>query len=307
MRPLFVAWAALLSATAWGKESLLSDSRTSAPIWVIDEFVSDEGKVRYEGGISYGNYASDSTKGYTRANLQLTPTLAVPVVSGLDTEQRQTDQLVGMLGIRYGITENNEIGLRTTGSWSHTQTYSDTTGDLQREQRFSFSSLSANLSTRIYRGGSTSAFAFGSLGIADRLSMLPFRPKTVYLHSVTMGLSGYLIDDPVVMSLTASTTLKRPVDFEGKKYQLGTSFTVAPAISFLANDRVTLSSGLQFSYQIADRFAGRKLNLNESQIHMTLGAGYALNERISLYGNFLTKLSGTSGDNSAQLSFMYEN
>lgn len=306
-RHISFVWMTLASAASWAEVPPPSSSRTSSPVWIIDEFVSDEGKARYEGSISFTNNTSTSTKGSGSGFLRLSPTHIVPIVSSIDTVSQQTNQITGMLGVRYGVTSTADVGLRATGSWSQTRQYENSAGESKSSQSFALNSLSWNGTTRLFQGGDSSMFAFSSIGLHDKVHLKPFKSRNVSFRSATLGLGGYVVDDPVVFSLTTSATISRTINFGGNTYKQGTLFSLSPGVSFLANDRVTLSSGIELSYQTADRYSNQKLDHNRSRTHLLLGAGYAANERVSLYINYISDMTSGPRENTAQLSFMYKN
>lgn len=282
-------------------------AEVAAPVWIIDEFVSNEGQVQFDGNLSYVSSSSKSAKGYHGGYLSLTPTHVIPVLSNVDDVHQQADRFIAMLGVRYGLTDATEIGLRATGAWTQTRSYASASTTSSTVQDLTFNSISINGASRLYQGAQSSVFAFTSIGLLDRVSLRPYRPKNVNFHTFTIGVGGYVVDDPVVFSLTGSATLSRDVQFADGSYRRGSFFSLAPGISFLANDRTTLSSGLEFSYQLADRFDGRKLHLDRSQTRLSLGVGYAFNEKLTVHGNYWTSMAGLAPDSTAQISFTYKN
>ena len=287
--------------------SLTSDIRaeSSTPVWVIDEFVSKEGTWRSEGGITYVNTTSDAYRGYTGGYVQVSPSQFVPFTTGVGEERGQTEQFVGVAGIRYGLNERTEVGLRSTGYWSNSRRFNRTQSTEISESQLSFDSLDITLTRRFYRNSGTSVFAFGSLGLINKISLLPYGAKNSNFQRGTFGISAYTVDDPVVFSLSSTVGVSRPVNIAGNRYRQGPFISLSPTISFLANERITLSSGLQFSFTKASEYAGKALDMDRSRVQFNLGVGYAWNENLSLYANYAVDMSGTPRTNSAQMSFIF--
>lgn len=285
--------------------STTSRSETSAPVWVIDEFVSQEGKWRSEGSVTYVNTTSNAFRGYSGGYVQISPSQFVPFTSGIGEERRQTDQFVGVVGVRYGLTADTEVGFRSTGYWASTRTLNRNQASDTRESRAAFDSLDFTFTHRMYRGSGTSLFTFGSLGVINKTSLAPYGTNNSNFQRGTIGITAYAIDDPVVFSLSSTVGFSRPVQIGGQRYKQGPFISLSPTISFLANERITLSSGLQFSFTGASKFAGRALDMSRSRVQLALGAGYAWNENLSIYANYASDMSGTPRTNSAQLSFIF--
>lgn len=282
-------------------------AEVKAPVWIIDEFVSDAGQMQLDGNLTYISSSSKSAAGYRGGFLSITPTYMIPILSSVDEVHQQADRFIAMLGVRYGLTDSTEIGVRATGAWTQTRSYASESGSSTTEQELPFNSVSINGATRLYQGAQSSAFAFATIGLVDRVSLRPYRPKNINFHTFTLGMGGYVVDDPVVFSLAGSATLTRDVKFADGSYRRGALFSLSPGISFLANDRTTLSSGLEFSHQLADRFNGNKLDLNRSQTRLSLGVGYAFSEKLTVHGNYWTGLAGLAPNSTAQISFTYKN
>lgn len=293
---------ALFTATSWPSTSR---SEASAPVWIIDEFVSQEGKWRYEGGITYINTTSDTYRGYTGGYVQVSPTQFVPFASGIGEQRRQTDQFLGQAGIRYGLSAATEVGLRSTGYWANVRDFDRTQSRESAESRTSFDSLDLTLTHRLYRGEGKSVFAFGSLGLISKITLAPHGARNANLQRGSLGISAYATDDPIVFSLTSSIGINRPINVGGNRYRQGPFYTFSPTVSLLANDRITLSSGLQFSFLKASEYAGKPLDMDRSSVLLTLGAGYAWDENLSLYVNYGVDMSGAPRTNSTQLNFIY--
>ncbi|MBP8322355.1 hypothetical protein KAF81_32450 [Pseudomonas aeruginosa] len=274
-------------------------------MWIIDEFVSQEGKWRYEGGMTYVNTTSDAYRGQTGGYVQISPTQFVPFTTAISTQHRQSDQLIGAAGIRYGLTPTTEAGIRLTGFWATSRNYDKNQALETKRSGSSFDSVDFSVTHRTYQNGGTSLFAFGYAGLISKVALAPQGEKNAFLQRGSLGVSAYATDDPVVFSLAATIGLSRSVNIEGRPYRHGAHYTLSPTISFLANERTTLSSGLQFSFVKASTYADRKLDIDRSRVQLTLGAGYAWDENISIYANYSADMSGIARTNSTQLHLIF--
>ena len=278
---------------------------SESPVWVIDEFVSQEGKWRLEGGLTYINTTSEAYRGYTGGYVQVSPTQLVPFTSGVGDQHRQTDQFVASTGIRYGLTSTTEIGVRTAGIWMSTRNFEKVRKNRTTESKTTFDTLDITLTHRLYQNSGRSIFAFGSVALISKTALLPYGEKYSNFQRGSLGISAYTIDDPVVFSVTSSFGWARPISIGGSRYNQGPIYTLAPTIAFLANDRVTLSTGLQFSMTKASKYANRALDINRSRVQLMLGAGFAWNENMSIYMNYGADMSGPQRTNTAQLNIIF--
>ncbi|MGH8786057.1 MAG: hypothetical protein ACREYA_13350 [Cupriavidus necator] len=215
-------------------------------IWVIDELVSDAGRWRYEAGMAYASTQADGYRGYSGGLIQIGPNQYLPVLSSIGPANGQTDQFIGTAGIRYGITARTEVALRGSGTWSSVRSYDAVRRAQDSNQEFNSGSASLALTHRLYRGANSSLIAFGSIGVFDRIALAPYGTKRAYLNNLTLGMSGYVVNDPIILSLSGSGTFSRRVSIGPETYRNGNIFSLVPAISFVANEQITLTAGLQF-------------------------------------------------------------
>lgn len=72
-----------------------------------------------------------------------------------------------------------------------------------------------------------------------------------------LGLTAYKAIDPVVFSVTAGWRFGSERQDGGQDYKPGSLILLNPSVGFAANDRVTLTSGLQWTRRAADRLDGK--------------------------------------------------
>lgn len=111
-------------------------------------------------------------------------------------------------------------------------------------------------------------------------------------------MTTYRAIDPVVLSLTAAyrfNTTRSDGDVDLKP---GNFLLLTPSIAFAVNDRVTLTTGLQWINRQADRIKGESREARETSTDILLGVGYGIARGNTL--NF-TVNANASGRNGADL------
>ena len=91
-----------------------------------------------------------------------------------------------------------------------------------------------------------------------------------------MGITAHKAIDPVVFSLTTGYRWNHsrrdgPID-----YKPGNLLFVTPSIGFAANDRVTLTGGVQWGYRQPDQLAVHAQDIRRTSTDLVLGVGYGV-------------------------------
>lgn len=201
--------------------------------------------------------------------------------------------LVGTLGLRYGLTGNTDI----YGSGSY----------LWHEER----KLDGNSKTRNKRMSDV------SLGISHTFlkddknpALISFLESTVYEKSRNKASSGkswligattYKAIDPIVLSLTAAYRINGSKTLsDGIRYKSGNYLLLNPNISFAANDRISLTGGIQWLGRQPDRTDGKRESSRNTSTYAHFGAGFGFTKTTALNASARFNVSGQS---SSELKF----
>jgi len=264
----------------------------------IEDILTDKGKVKLDTSLSYSNLERSGLSIGEPTIIQTGPTsfIALPA-SVVGESTTNSDSLVGTLGLRYGLTANTEVYIRSSYlSYGQRNTEADGTKNSVRNNRWA--DAWAGINYRFKDDGKTPAL----LGFAEiALFEKPIEKKSSF-KSAMMGFTTYKAIDPIVLSLTAAYQFNKEREDKEAKYKPGNFVLVNPSVAFAVNDRITLTTGMQWISRAADRFDGQDLGMRRTSTDLVLGVGYGVSKGNTL--NF-TLQSNVSGRGGADLRFSW--
>jgi len=133
------------------------------------------------------------------------------------------------------------------------------------------------------------------LGFAEFALHEKHQHSSSSFKSWMFGLTTYRALDPLVLSLTASYRSNETRRDGNFYYKPGNLLVFNPQVAFAVNERVTLTSGLQWTRQEADKLAGENQNFLRTSIDLILGLGYGLSRNNTLNLIFKMNASGRDG------------
>jgi hypothetical protein len=110
-----------------------------------------------------------------------------------------------------------------------------------------------------------------------------------------LGLTAWTVVDPIVLSLNTAWRFNRPRRDGDDRLDPGNLLVVSPSVSFAANDRISLSGGVQWLRQAADRRNRQRLGFTQTTTDIILGLGYGLADQGSLNFTISANASGRNG------------
>jgi hypothetical protein len=122
--------------------------------------------------------------------------------------------------------------------------------------------------------------------------------SSVHGKSLVTGFTTYQTYDPVVLSLTGSLQFNLKRELAGNNYQPGHRLSLVPSVGFAVNDKVTLTTGVSWSLQQADKVNGEKVGIKLTRTELNQGLGYALGKNDTLN---LSAGANISGESSASI------
>lgn len=240
-----------------------------------------------ETSLTYLNSENNRAELAALVYIQTGATSFIPIPTEIQENGSNTDMLVGTLGLRYGLTGNTDI----YGSGSY----------LWHEER----KLDGNSKTRNKRMSDV------SLGISHTFlkddknpALISFLESTVYEKSRNKASSGkswligattYKAIDPIVLSLTAAYRINGSKTLsDGIRYKSGNYLLLNPNISFAANDRISLTGGIQWLGKQPDRIDGKKESARNTSTYAHFGAGFGFTKTTALNASARFNVSGQS-------------
>ncbi len=263
----------------------------------VEDLITAPNKWRLDMGMSYVNQERRDLQqgGFFLVDLDAGRSIAIPLPS--TQGQSNTDTLIVSPALRYGVTSKLEASLRGSGTLQQSRFQSSTNA-----QGAGFSSQTETRWNDVWLGSQYQIFnnhakypnllAFADLALLQRGK--GFQPA--YAQSGLVGLTTYTVNDPLVFSLTSSYQVSgsRQLD-DGRKLQQGDVWSLSGSLGFAVNPEVTLTSGLSWRQQQAERLEGTAVSLRRTQTSASVGFAYALSERSNLSFNVANPISGEGG------------
>jgi hypothetical protein len=201
-----------------------------------------------------------------------------------------TDILALRAGLRYGWTHNTEAFVYLGGIANHTRVQNIAGTNSISDQRFSDAWVGFN--HRLSDENSTPA-----LIITPKVAVLENNASqgtdVVKGKSASIGLTSYRTIAPLILSLTAEYRYSGSRKIGDQTVDPGDLIYLNPSVSFAVNNMVTLSSGLSWRWQKADRIDKQALDITTTRSDLEFGLGYSWSQSVSIQLNTRASVSGS--------------
>ncbi|EPI0313938.1 meta-pathway of phenol degradation family protein [Neisseria gonorrhoeae] len=253
----------------------------------IEDIMTDKGKWKLETSLTYLNSENSRAALAAPVYIQTGATSFIPIPTEIQENGSNTDMLAGTLGLRYGLTGNTDIYGSGSYLW-HEERKLDGNGKTRNKR---MSDISAGISHTFLKDGKNPA-------------LIAFLESTVYEKSRNKASSGkswligattYKAIDPIVLSLTAAYRINGSKTLsDDVKYKAGNYWMLNPNISFAANDRISLTGGIQWLGKQPDRIDGKKESARNTSTYAHFGAGFGFTKTAALNASARFNVSGQS-------------
>ncbi|HEZ8227820.1 TPA: meta-pathway of phenol degradation family protein [Neisseria gonorrhoeae] len=253
----------------------------------IEDIMTDKGKWKLETSLTYLNSENSRSALAAPVYIQTGATSFIPIPTEIQENGSNTDMLAGTLGLRYGLTGNTDIYGSGSYLW-HEERKLDGNGKTRNKR---MSDISAGISHTFLKDGKNPA-------------LIAFLESTVYEKSRNKASSGkswligattYKAIDPIVLSLTAAYRINGSKTLsDDVKYKAGNYWMLNPNISFAANDRISLTGGIQWLGKQPDRIDGKKESARNTSTYAHFGAGFGFTKTAALNASARFNVSGQS-------------
>lgn len=255
----------------------------------VEDLITDKGKFKLE--LSFA-YANRDRRGVSTADPVFVQTGASSFVSVPGTVGESTgnsDTFVPTLGLRYGATSKAEVYARASMLASRQRT-EDVHG-VRVSDSSHFSDFWAGVNYQFKEDDDTPAvLGFAEVALSERRIQ-----DNAQFKAAVLGVTAYKAIDPIVFAVTSSYRLGRASQDANQRLQPGGMLQINPSVAFAVNDRVTLSTGVQWLRRSADALDGRRQGYNSTETDLVLGVGYGFARGNTLNTSFRSKASGQSG------------
>ncbi|WP_127262008.1 meta-pathway of phenol degradation family protein [Neisseria meningitidis] len=259
----------------------------------IEDIITDKGKWKLETSLTYLNSENSRATLAAPVYIQTGATSFIPIPTEIQENGSNTDMLAGTLGLRYGLTGNTDIYGSGSYLW-HEERKLDGNGKTRNKR---MSDISAGISHTFLKDDKNPAL----IGFLESTVYEKSRNKASSGKSWLIGATTYKAIDPVVLSLTAAYRINGSKTLSSNtKYKAGNYWMLNPNISFAANDRISLTGGIQWLGRQPDRIDGKKESARNTSTYAHFGAGFGFTKTTALNASARFNVSGQS---SSELKF----
>ena len=255
----------------------------------IEDLIAEEGRTQLDMSVTYVNNQSQRLSAGEAIIVPTGDASFVLLPTRFGEFESNTDAFVGTLGLRRGLARDTEIYARASYLYRN-ERYSDFNGSY-RDTENRFLSSWVGLNHQFSRDGRTPAL----LGFIEGAAYEKYEQGSDSGKSWALGLTTYRAIDPVVLSVTGSFQWNLDRDDGDADYDPGNLFFLTPSVAFAVNDRVTLTSGLKWTFLEAGERVGESQGFDRTSTDLTLGLGYGVAKGNTLNVSFSANVSGQSG------------
>lgn len=255
----------------------------------VEDLITDKGKVKLDLSLAYANADRSGVSTGEPIIIQTGPTSFVTLPTLVGESIGNSDTVVATLGMRYGLTAKAEGYARMSGlSSSHR---SSGVGGTASSSESGFADAWAGINYQFKQDDDSPAvLGFGEIALREK-----HRRSSASFKSAMLGITTYKAIDPIVFSLTAAYRFNQTRRDGPQDYRPGNLLLLNPAVGFAVNDRVTLTTGVQWTHRQADRFDGQRQGIDRSATDLLLGVGYGFARGNTLNTTLKVNASGRRG------------
>jgi len=263
-------------------------ARADLPL-TIEDLLTDKGRFKLDASLTYANAEQQGISTGQPIVVQTGPTAFITLPTLIGERSGNTDTLVSTLGLRYGLNDKSEIYGRASHLYTR-QRNSAATGDSQFSESH-FADAWAGVNYQFKPDDATPAL----LGFAEIALREKHQHSSASFKSALLGFTTYKAIDPVVFSLTAAYRSNRNRSDGESHYRPGNLLLLNPSVAFAVNERVTLTTGMQWTNMQADRRNGETQGQRHTRTDLLLGASYGFSAQSTMNINLKANVSGREG------------
>ncbi|CAB3955955.1 hypothetical protein LMG6001_04184 [Achromobacter insolitus] len=255
----------------------------------VEGLVTEAGKWKLDLAIAYANRDGYELQVGEPLFVQTGPASFFPVYAGIEEEKTNLDMIVATIGLRYGINAHTDIYGRTSGFWSEIR--SEANGYTHASSFGELSDAWLGIS-HIFKDDDDTP---GLIGFAEIAVVERNEGNASYLKSAAVGLTAYKALDPVVLSMNVAYRSGGDREVGGVRRKPGSLFMTSGSVAFAANDRISLSTGVQWMSSMPDSINGLRTGFRRTSTNLLLGAGYGISHRNVVNFSMKSNISGQDG------------
>ena len=252
----------------------------------LEDVMTDKGKLKLDASVTYINSESSRSELAAPVYIQTGAASFISVPTEIQENGSNSDMLVGTLGLRYGLTGNTDIYGSGSYLWRENRQFN---GESSKTRDNPLSDVSLGISQTFLKDDKNPAL----IGFLESTVYEKSQGKASSGKSWLIGATTYKAIDPVVLSLTAAYRLNGSKTLSSNtKYKAGNYWMLNPSISFAANDRISLTGGIQWLGKQPDRIDGKKETARNTSTYAHFGAGFGFSKATALNASVRFNISG---------------
>lgn len=252
----------------------------------LEDVMTDKGKLKLDASVTYINSESSRSELAAPVYIQTGAASFIPVPTEIQENGSNSDMLVGTLGLRYGLTGNTDIYGSGSYLWRENRQFN---GESSKTRDNHLSDVSLGISHTFLKDDKNPAL----IGFLESTVYEKSQGKASSGKSWLIGATTYKAIDPVVLSLTAAYRLNGSKTLSSNtKYKAGNYWMLNPSVSFAANDRISLTGGIQWLGKQPDRIDGKKETARNTSTYAHFGAGFGFSKATALNASVRFNISG---------------
>lgn len=255
----------------------------------VEGLLTDQGKLKLDLSLAYANADRQGVSTGEPIVVQTGPTSFVTLPTLVGESLGNSDTLVATLGLRYGLTAKSEIYARASAIASRQR--SSGVGGVASSGESGFADAWGGVNYQFKKDDATPAvLGFAEVALAEK-----HRRDSASFKSALLGVTAYKAIDPVVFSLTGAYRFNQRHQDGPQDYRPGNLLLFNPTVGFAVNDRVTLTTGVQWTHRQADRYDGQAQGIDRTATDLMLGVGYGIAKGNTLNTTLKLNASGRGG------------
>ncbi|MBB6520026.1 hypothetical protein [Pseudoteredinibacter isoporae] len=260
----------------------------------LEDLITNKGKIKLSTSISYLNSSAEDIQLGEQVIVQVDNNSFLNLPSSIGETKTNTDTLIGTVGLRYGALRDLEVYARSSYVYRDTRSFQS---DGINSQSFNdFASTWFGTSYQFSYDNESPAL----LGFLETSVYEKSQGSTSSFDSWSAGVTTYRAIDPVVLSMSAAYQWNADRELNGQIVKPGGILSINPSLAFAVNDRITLTTGVQWRLKARGEVDFRKTGFRQTDTGLSLGLGYGFARgnilNVSLFAN-------TSGRRQSNLRF----
>lgn len=258
----------------------------------VDDLMTDKNRFKLEMGLNYFNQTQKNiiNSDFNIVDLGNGRSITIPNVSN---EITNTDSYIFGMGLRYGVNDKLEAGVKTNLLSNH-QRYQNLGQSFEKSyQQVQDVILTSQYQLFDNHKKMPNSLIFTEISLYDDT----FGLEKKNFSSILLGNTIYTVNDPILLSLTTTYQYQsnRKIDSTNTMIDIGDILSINGLVGFAVNPDITLTTGVGWQIKQADKINDADIETKRTQTNLNLGLAYALSERTNLTTNIRTNISGEGG------------